>query len=185
MGYSKGTDDFQNWVWCDLKKFHLIFCMIVRQHLTPKQKEILDHKVRLCLIFCYLQWTLLLKTTTFFGIRHQSLFALMNLNMWDYIWYDIKILPWMKESLCVVVKWQMVKVFFMSPFLVNWDISPQVTFLGLQSSLLRARGDPALVCVFAKKWSHPHLACQVSHLQRDLCPILCLPPLRPWAWHIL
>ena len=75
MGYSKGTDDFQNWIWCYLKKFHLIFCMIVRQHLTPKQKEILDHKVRLCLVFCYLQWTLLLKTTTFFGIRHQSLFA--------------------------------------------------------------------------------------------------------------
>ena len=78
--------------------------MIVRQHLFPKQKEILDHRVRLCLIFCYLQWTLLLKTTTFFGIRHQSLFALMNLNMWDYIWYDIKILPWMKESVCIVAK---------------------------------------------------------------------------------
>ena len=92
------------WVWCDFTKIHLIFCMIVRQHLAPKQKELLDHKVRLCLIFCYLQWTLLLKTTTFFGIRHQSLFALMNLNMWDYIWYDIKILPWMKESLCIVVK---------------------------------------------------------------------------------
>ena len=83
--------------------------------------------------------------------------------------------PEWKNQCVLWQKWQMVKVFFMSPFLVNWDISPQVTFLGLQSSLLRARGDPpgdpALVCVFAKKWSHPHLACQVSHLQRDLCPI--------------
>ena len=67
--------------------------------------------------------------------------------------------PEWKNQCVLWQKWQMVKVFFMSPFLVNWDISPQVTFLGLQSSLLRARGDPALVCVFAKKWSHPHLAC--------------------------
>ena len=52
----------------------------------------------------------------------------------------------MKESLCIVVKVANGKSIF------HVSISrEQVTFLGLQSSLLQARGDPALVCVFAKK----------------------------------